>query len=76
MVKQIKERYNYDIKEINLGGGFGIEYTENDNKKPFSYFVDPIMKRIEEFFDEIKITRPAIVIEPGRSIVGEAGITL
>ncbi len=76
LVKQIKERYNYDIKELNLGGGFGIEYTENDNKKPFSYFVDPIMKRIEEFFYEIKITRPAIVIEPGRSIVGEAGITL
>ncbi len=76
LVKEIKERYNFNITELNLGGGFGIHYVEADNRKPFSYFIEPLMKRIEEFFNEINIPRPTIVIEPGRSIVGEAGITL
>ena len=76
LVKEVKERFNYSITELNLGGGFGIQYVEADNRKPFSYFIEPLMKRIEEFFNELSIPRPAIVIEPGRSIVGEAGITL
>ncbi len=76
LVKEIKERYNFNVTELNLGGGFGIHYVEADNRRPFSYFIDPLMKRIEEFFNEVDIPRPIIVIEPGRSIVGEAGITL
>lgn len=75
-VKQTKERYNYVTPELNIGGGFGIKYTNADDKKPYAYFLDPMMKRIEEFSDEVGMTRPEVVIEPGRSIVGEAGITL
>ena len=76
LVKEIKERYNFNITELNLGGGFGIQYVEDEKRKPFSYFIEPLMKRIEEFFNDINIPMPSIVIEPGRSIVGEAGITL
>lgn len=76
LIKDSKDRYNYVTKELNIGGGFGIKYTDEDNKKTFSYFLDPMMKRIEEFSEQLDIERPEIVIEPGRSIVGEAGITL
>lgn len=76
LVKQTKERYNYVTPELNIGGGFGIKYTSADDRKPYAYFLDPMMKRIEEFSNEVGITRPEVVIEPGRSIVGEAGITL
>jgi len=76
LIKDTKDRYDYVTTELNIGGGFGIKYTDEDNKKPFSYFLDPIMKRIEEFSEQLNIERPEIVIEPGRSIVGEAGITL
>lgn len=76
LIKDTKEKYNYVTPELNVGGGFGIRYTDSDDKKPYAYFLDPIMERIEEFSKELNITRPEIVIEPGRSIVGEAGITL
>lgn len=74
-VKEIKRRYDYNIKELNLGGGFGVTYTD-ENRKPYSYFIDPMMKKISEAYAEMKVSLPAVVIEPGRSIVAEAGITL
>ncbi len=76
LIKETKEKYNYVTPEINIGGGFGIVYTELDEKRTYSYFLDPMMKRIEDFSKETGIKRPEVVIEPGRSIVGEAGITL
>ena len=76
LVKETKEKFGYTVTELNLGGGFGIKYIESDNSKSYSYFLDPMMQRIEKFCNEIKIKRPTIVIEPGRSMVGEAGMTL
>ena len=76
LIKETKEKYAYTTPELNIGGGFGIRYTDEDDKKPYAYFLDPIMERIEEFSKELNIKRPEIVIEPGRSIAGEAGITL
>jgi diaminopimelate decarboxylase len=69
-------KYAYQLPEINIGGGFGIRYTEADQRKPYSYFLDPVMKRVSEFCAEHKLNEPVITIEPGRSIVGEAGVTL
>lgn len=75
VVKNVKERFGYDITELNLGGGFGVTYT-TEERKPYAYFLDPMMARIEEFFKELGIKRPAVVIEPGRSVVAEAGMSL
>ena len=76
LIKDTKDKYDYVTPELNVGGGFGIKYTNADNKKPYAYFLDPMMEKIEQFSKELNIERPEIVIEPGRSIVGEAGITL
>lgn len=72
---EIKKRFGFDIKELNLGGGFGAIYTDEE-RKPYAYFLDPMMKKIEEFAAEQGIERPAVVIEPGRSVVAEAGLSL
>lgn len=74
-VSQIKERFNYDVKELNLGGGFGAVYIDEE-RKSYEYFLTPMMERIEEFFAKLGMDRPAVVIEPGRSIVAEAGLSL
>ena len=76
IMKDVMDKYEYVIPEINVGGGFGIRYTEGDVSKAYSYFIDPIMDRIERFANDLNIERPVVTIEPGRSIVGEAGITL
>ncbi|WP_206460062.1 diaminopimelate decarboxylase [Anaerovorax sp. IOR16] len=75
LTKDTKERYGHIVTELNIGGGFGISYT-TEERKTYAYFLDPMMKRIEAFSKELGIDRPAVVIEPGRSIVGEAGISL
>ena len=74
-VDKVRAAFGYDITEINLGGGFGATYIDEERKE-FSYFIDPLMKKIYDFYDEHGMKRPAVVIEPGRSIVAEAGITL
>lgn len=75
LMKGTKERYGYVMTELNVGGGFGITYTEEE-RRDYAYFLDPVMERIEAFAKDLGVPRPAVVIEPGRSIVGEAGITL
>lgn len=75
VVKNVKERFHYDVTELNLGGGFGVSYT-TEKRKPAAYFLDPMMVRIQEFFAQLGAEPPAVVIEPGRSIVAEAGLTL
>jgi len=63
-------------KVMNFGGGFGIRYTKEDTPKPYNEYVEAIIKATKEKVLELNIPMPEIWIEPGRSIVGEAGITM
>lgn len=72
----VRKELGYTIKELNYGGGFGVHYLPTDVRKPYAYFTDAMMAATEAFCQEHDFPRPAIVIEPGRSIVAEAGITL
>ncbi|CDZ75282.1 Diaminopimelate decarboxylase [Peptoniphilus sp. ING2-D1G] len=74
LIEKTKNLTGKYIKELNIGGGFGITYTD-EKRKPYSYFLDPVMEKIDAHFEN-KNDRPMITIEPGRSIVGEAGYTL
>ncbi len=76
LIEKVKILFDFNIKEFNMGGGFGIKYTEEDDPMPISYFVDPLMKRLDSFCQNLGIVRPSVVMEPGRFIVGEAGIQL
>ncbi|WP_291635911.1 diaminopimelate decarboxylase [Clostridium sp.] len=76
LIKELKSKFGYITSEINIGGGFGIRYTQADEAKSYAYFLDPMMEKLEQFSRALNIKRPEVVIEPGRSIVGEAGITL
>lgn len=76
LIRDLKRTYGYNTSEINIGGGFGIRYTDEDDEKPYAYFLDPIMAMIQEAYSQMGLKHPAVVIEPGRSIVGNAGITL
>lgn len=75
LVRDVKEKLGFTMTELNIGGGFGIVYT-NEDRKPFAYYLTPIMERIDAFSKELGIPRPNVVTEPGRSIVGEAGMSL
>lgn len=76
IAKEVKSRFDACTPEILIGGGYGIRYVEGEERLPYSYFLDPIMERVSAFCQKEGLELPVIGIEPGRSIVGEAGITL
>ncbi|WP_330655606.1 diaminopimelate decarboxylase [Alkaliphilus sp. B6464] len=77
LMKNLKEELGFITHELNTGGGFGIQYTDEDEAtKSVPFFIDPIMETIKEGCSEANLDMPTIIIEPGRWIVGEAGITL
>lgn len=71
-----KEKFSYEPAVLNLGGGFGIRYTEEDDPKPAADYVEAIIKEVKKQAEENFLTVPEIGIEPGRSLVGDAGLTL
>lgn len=76
LMKDVKEEYGFITKELNTGGGYGIHYVNGEKRMPLAYFTDSIMEEIEKRCSEYNLDRPTVIIEPGRWIVGEAGITI
>lgn len=68
--------YDYSPEVLNLGGGFGIRYTEKDAPLPYHIYVDELVRQVSQRATELNIAMPEIWIEPGRAIAGNAGITL
>jgi diaminopimelate decarboxylase len=61
---------------LNLGGGFGIKYTDGDEPKPLALYVEALVNEVQKQASSLDLPVPEIWIEPGRAIVGDAGITL
>jgi diaminopimelate decarboxylase len=76
IIKDIKEKFSYNIEELDLGGGFGVYYNEGDEPKEIEEFCRVIIEETNIKCKEHRIKHPILVIEPGRSIVANAGITL
>mgnify|MGYP004511109075 FL=1 len=64
------------ICELDLGGGFGIRYTDEDKPRAYTEFIDSASAAVKAACKAHGVAMPKIMIEPGRSIVGPAGITL
>lgn len=76
LLGKLKEKYGFTARELNCGGGFGVHYAGDPERLPISAFTDEMMKLIDEFYESIEDKRPTVIIEPGRWIVSEAGITV
>ena len=76
LIKDIKEKFSYDIEELDLGGGFGVYYDKGDEAKEIEEFCLVIIEEAKIKCREYGIKHPTLIIEPGRSIVANAGITL
>ena len=77
--KALKDKHSIEFDVLNLGGGFGIYYAQGDAKKTcdeYANYVKNIAIKLKECVANKGLKKPYLIIEPGRSIVGEAGITL
>ena len=62
--------------ELNLGGGFGIRYLPEHRPPPFDQAAKEITSALKRSLDRLELPAPRLLLEPGRSIIGEAGTTL
>ena len=75
-LQEAKKKLNYEADMLNLGGGFGIAYTNQEAEADIEANIREICGRIRQRCTEYGMKEPMLLLEPGRSIVGTAGITL
>ena len=64
------------VERLDLGGGFGIHYIPEDRPLSPEQYMENSVKYLKAAVEKKHITPPHLIVEPGRSIVGEAGVTL
>ncbi len=75
-IARIREKFGIELHTINLGGGLGIKYTENDQPPTVEEIARQITTSVEENSKKYNTGDITIFIEPGRSIIGTSGVTL
>ena len=78
-IAEIGKKYSFETEVLNLGGGYGIWYTDEDAKfscADYADYLKAIIRELKAKSQEYGVRSPFLVVEPGRAIVGEAGVTL
>lgn len=73
---EIKEKYSLEFSVLNVGGGLGIRYTKNDDPPTVREQVQLVADRVREECARLGLKQPKLMMEPGRSIAGPAGVTV
>lgn len=73
---EVRKATGFAMSELNLGGGLGVRYTPDDDPPTIETFVVALCEAVQEMAERFHFPLPVLAVEPGRSIVGEAGTTL
>jgi diaminopimelate decarboxylase len=72
----MKPKYGFELKELDIGGGFAVQYTMESPAPPVSAYAGAITSWIVSRCRELNLTLPRLTVEPGRAIVGQSGVAL
>ena len=72
---KVRDELGYTAAEIDLGGGLGIAYTKDDEPTSIADYTAHIGEKMHSYCEQAGFPMPLVAIEPGRSVVGNAGIT-
>ncbi len=75
-IARLDEKFGLKLDEINIGGGLGVKYTETDCPPSTFTIAEIVISRLNKCIEKYNIEAPTLFIEPGRSIVSTAGVTL
>ena len=75
-LSRIREKYGIELNEINIGGGLGVKYVQSDNPPTVYEMAETIINAIKNNCKKYDYIYPQIYLEPGRSIISTAGVTL
>ncbi len=73
---EMKRKHGFELEELNIGGGFAVQYTLDMPAPPISSYAEAIVSKMVSKCRELKLAPPMLTIEPGRAIVGQAGMAL
>ncbi len=73
---EMKQKYGFELRELNVGGGFAIQYTLDSLVPPIAVYAEAIAAKIISKCAELELALPQLTVEPGRAIVGQAGVAL
>ena len=71
LLTNLNEKFSLNLKELNIGGGLGVKYTEADNPPSVYDLAEAVSKSLDKKSEDL-----TIYLEPGRSIISTAGVTL
>ena len=75
-ISRIDNKYNLKLDEINIGGGLGVKYIDSDNPPSIETISSSIIGALDRNIKKYGIEKPTLYLEPGRSIISTAGVTL
>ena len=75
-IAEMKSKYNFEARELSLGGGYGVKYVETDPYIDIDENIKTVAERVKEYCEKFSLKIPKILMEPGRSIVADAGMTI
>jgi len=73
---EMKQKYDFPLAELDIGGGFAIQYTTDNPAPPIAFFAEAITSTVIDKCRQLELALPRLIIEPGRAIVGQAGVAL
>ncbi len=72
----VKQKLGYELEVLDLGGGYGVAYADGDGHIDITSKTESVAKAIMDSCERLGLAYPQIILEPGRSIVADAGMTL
>jgi diaminopimelate decarboxylase len=73
---EMKRKHGFELKEMSIGGGYAVQYTLDFPVPPISVYAEALTSSITDNCRKLGLNQPRLTIEPGRSIVGQAGVAL
>ncbi|MHC9561816.1 diaminopimelate decarboxylase [Corynebacterium diphtheriae] len=76
LYSRIHRELGVDLEQLDLGGGYGIAYTEDETPLDVAVVAQDLLKAVQSAADEIGISAPEVLVEPGRAIAGPSTVTV
>ena len=73
---EMKKKHGLEFRELNVGGGFAIQYVSESPAPPPRFYAESLTSAIKRECADLNLSLPTLTIEPGRSVVGKAGVAL
>jgi len=73
---EIKGKFGFHLSEFSIGGGFAVQYTLGSKVPSVADYTEAIVSKMKRLIAQIGLDSPRLIIEPGRAIIGQAGIAL